>query len=640
MCGIAGLICIAPERCREDHTRLVAGMCDLQVHRGPDDRGVENLGRVCLGSNRLAIIDLSAAGHMPMNDGEGRWIVYNGEVYNFQALREELRGLGHEFKSRTDTEVVLHAYKEWGERCFERFSGMFAFALYDSTTDAVVLARDQFGKKPLYYTQRDGHILFASELKALASVCTRLEPNHQRIAEWSLYRNVDFGSSDTLFAGISSLPPGHFMKIRGRQMGAARRYFAPESLVTADLYREFAGMPVKALLQKLDRQIADGVRDRLIADVPVGTLCSGGVDSSLITALCARERPDMLAFNISVKGFRDLDESIYAEKVTRALGVRLISCTADAQVFRDNLVRAIYYSDQPLTHPNSVFFMKVSELARQHGVIVLLSGEAADELFGGYVHRYRRYGQMKRMEAWFKYVPKKLRRALATAGYASDRVPITEFSDYEGLLAHATSFLDRYSRADLRARSAAAYSFVANETDREVLGAMLADITNFLTPLLRRLDRMTMAASVECRAPFLDQRLVHTMVNLPLSFRLRGRTDKWALKTIATDYLPREIVRRRKLGFPLPVADYLAPLAQPAVFENGFCVQTLGMNPAGLAHAVGAWRDNVNGFFNLLALEIWGRLFFFREGVDEVSGRLQHASGTPVDAARTSRVAA
>ena len=639
MCGLSGLICLTATRCGEDHARIVAKMRDVQVHRGPDDSGIADLGHVCLASNRLAIIDLSSAGHMPMTDGEGRWIAYNGEVYNFQALREELAKLGHTFKSRTDTEVVLHAWREWGDRCFERFSGMFACAIYDTHTDTVVLARDRFGKKPLYYAQRDGHILFASELKTLASVCSRLEPNHQRIAEWSLYRNVDFGASDTLFAGISSLPPGHFLEIRGRQLGTPRRYFAPEAMVSRELYEKLSAQPVDQLLHEIDRQIADGIHDRLMADVPVGTLCSGGIDSSLITALCARERPDMLAFNIAVKGYKELDESAYAEKVTDSLGIRLISCPANGQIFRDNLARAIYFSDQPLTHPNSVFFMKVSELAREHGVLVLLSGEAADELFGGYVHRYRRYAQIKRMEAWLRYVPKRVRRAISAAGYASDRVPITEFSDYEGLLAHATSFLDRFARAELRARSAAAYGFVANEADREVLGAMLADITNFLTPLLRRLDRMTMSASVECRAPFLDQRLVHTMVNLPLSFRLRGRTDKWALKTIAAKYLPREIVHRKKLGFPLPVADFLAPLAQPALFENGFCTQVLGMSPAGLAQAVGAWRGNVNGFFNLLALEIWGRMFFFHQSVDEVSDRLRHAGASRAGAQRAPQAA-
>ena len=348
-------------------------------------------------------------------------------------MREECLRLGHQFRSRTDTEVVLHAYREWGVRCFERFSGMFALAIFDSNTDTLVLARDRLGKKPLYYTQRDGHILFASELKALASVATKLEPNHQRIAEWSLYRNVDFGSSDTLFAGISSLPPGHFLEIRARQPSAPRRYFAPpKSLVSAELYAKLAGTSTEALTQQLSRQIADGVRDRLVADVPVGTLCSGGIDSSLITALCARERKDTLAFNIALKDHRALDESGYAQIVTRSLGIRLISCDADARMFRENLVRAIYYSDQPLTHPNSVFFMKVSEVARAHGVIVLLSGEGADELFGGYVHRYRRYGQIKRMQGWLNHLPARMRRAIATAGYAIDRVPITEFSDYEG----------------------------------------------------------------------------------------------------------------------------------------------------------------------------------------------------------------
>jgi len=639
MCGIAGLICVTPGRCREDHTRIVARMRDLQVHRGPDDEGLADLGHVSLASNRLAIIDLSSAGHMPMSDGDGWWITYNGEVYNFQQVRTELIRLGHHFNSKTDTEVVLRAWREWGAGCLERFSGMFAFAIYDSRNDVVTLVRDRFGKKPLYYTSRDGHILFASELKAIASACAKLEPNFHRVAEWSLYRNVDFGSSETLFAGISALLPGHLVEIRGRQLGAPRRYYAPEAQVSRERYERLNSLSSQVLTRELSGLMAAGVRERLVSDVPVGTLCSGGIDSSLITALCARERRDMLAFNIAVEGYSELNEGIYAEKVAKGLGIKLLSCRADGQVFRDNLVRAIYHSDQPLTHPNSVFFLKVSEFARSHGVYVLLSGEAADELFGGYVHRYRRYRQIKRIESWLRHLPARLRRAIAAAGYACDRVPITEFSDYEGLLAHSTSFLDRFARVELRQRCNDAYRFVKDDGDREVLGAMLADISNFLGPLLRRLDRMTMAASVECRAPFLHAELVHTVVNLPLKFRLRGGTDKWALKAIAADYLPREIVHRRKLGFPLPVADYLAPLALPVLFEDGFCLQMLGMNQAGLMQSVANWRDNVNGFFNLLALEIWGRLFFFRQPVDEVSEHLRRFSTASAGATRTRQAA-
>ena len=639
MCGIAGLVCVTPSRCRDDHSRIVAKMCDLQVHRGPDDRGVVDVGNVCLGSNRLSIIDLSAAGHMPMSDGEGAWIVYNGEVYNFMEVRDDLSRRGHQFRSKTDTEVVLRAFREWGEACLSRLRGMFAFAIYDSKSDTVTLVRDRFGKKPLYYLCQDGHILFASELKTLANACSSLEPNHRRLAEWSLYRNVDFGASDTLFAGISALQPGNVITIHAGKLSTPRRYYAAEAHVSQETYTRLGALSAPALTEELGGLITAGVRDRLVSDVPVGTLCSGGIDSSLITAICARERKDVLAFNIAVEGYPKLDESVYADRVARHLGIRLLSCPANAEVFRDNLVRAIYHDDNPLTHPNSVFFLKVSELARSHGVIVLLSGEAADELFGGYMQRYRRYRQFKRLEAWLKYLPQRLRRAIALAGYASDRVPITEFSEYEGLLAHSTSFLDRFARVELRARCAATYRFVKDDMEREVLGAMLADVTNFLTPLLRRLDRMTMAASVECRVPFLDQRLVHTVINMPLSLRLRGSTDKWALKAIASDYLPREIVHRRKLGFPLPVTDYLAPLAQSALFDDGFCIQSLGMNRAGLVKSIEDWRQNVNGFFNLLALEIWGRLFFFRQSVDEVNEQIKRTAGTPPPGVKTRQAA-
>src|SRR5262245_9211397 len=214
MCAIAGLVCLK-EQCRhQDHAAIVRRMCDLQVHRGPDDQGVSSLGPVCLGSNRLSIIDLSRAGHMPMSD-ETRswWIVYNGETYNFRQLRDELLSHGCAFHSKTDTEVVLRAFQHWGEGCFDRLVGMFAFAIFDRQTNTITLARDRFGKKPLYYTCRDGHFYFASEVKSLLQACGDPRPNYQRLIEWSLYRNVDFGSPDTLIEEVSSLPPGHFLRV-------------------------------------------------------------------------------------------------------------------------------------------------------------------------------------------------------------------------------------------------------------------------------------------------------------------------------------------------------------------------------------------------------------------------------------------
>lgn len=637
MCGIAGLVCLK-SGCREqDHVALVSHMCDVQVHRGPDDRGVHALPDVCLGSNRLSIIDLSKAGHMPMSTEGGRyWIVYNGETYNFQQLRAELVSLGYRFASNTDTEVVLRAFEHWGDGCFERLVGMFAFAIFDSDTGTLTLARDRFGKKPLYYTHHDGHFLFASEVKALLRICSDPRPNYQRLIEWSLFRNADFGSPDTLIDGLSSLQPGHFVKICRARLGTPQSYYSPASQVRADVYERFMRASPQTVTAEIESLIQASVRARLVSDVPLGTLCSGGIDSSLITALCARDLSHVQAFHVSVAGYPDLDERPYAQQVTDSLGIALLTYSMTPDAFRRNLPRAIYHSDFPLTHPNSVAFLLISEFARRHGVVVLLSGEAADELFGGYMQRYRRYRQFLWAQWFLGLLPAKARKVVALAGYASEGIPATTFSEYEGLLAHTTGFLDKFSRNDLRLRCEEAYRFVARDSERAVLAAMLADVTNFLTPLLRRLDRMSMAASVECRTPFLDHHLVRAIVNLPLSYRLRGRTDKWMLKEIAVKYVPESVVHRKKVGFPLPVKDYLAPLAKKEFFTNGFCLDVLEMHERGLLEVVTNWEHNVHGFFNMLALEIWGRLFFLRQPVEVVTEEIVELAGGPH---RTSQVA-
>jgi len=627
MCGISGLYCF-DVHCDEDHSATVATMCRTQHHRGPDDTGVESIGPASIGSNRLSIIDLSAAGHMPMHDPQsGAWIVFNGEVYNYAAIRPELEALGHHFHSRTDTEVVLHAWLEWGERSLERFAGMFAFAVYDPRSDRLVLVRDRFGKKPLYYTHQGTHLLFASELKSLASVSGRGKVNWQQLMEWSLYRNIDFGPTDTLFDGFSAVPAGHLMEIHGGEVSAPRPYYSLESQVRREEYERLDSLAPETLRAEIEAKVLTAVEDRLISDVPVGTLCSGGVDSSFITAVAAHGRKDLLAFNVSVTGAGAQDESPFARRVTDWLGIRLLTLEADGRSFRDNLVRAIYYSDYPLTHPNSVYFLLISEFARSHGVKVLLSGEAADELFGGYAHRYRRYGQYRQLQRLVGRLPAKLRRLVVAAGYAAENVPVAEFTGYEGLMAYTTSFIDRFSRMELRARCEDAFGFVPSEVDRGMLGGMLADMTNFLAPLLRRLDRMSMGASVECRVPFLDHRLVETAVNLPLSRRLRGSEDKWLLKEIAARHLPRDIVYRKKLGFPLPLRDYIAPLANEAIFRDGYCVEELHLNRRGLAQLVARWPENVDGFFSLLSLEIWGRLYMRGESIEALNEHLALRGG-------------
>ena len=627
MCAIAGIVCLKRQCREEDHSAVVAKMCDLQHHRGPDDRGIVSLGHVCLGSDRLSIIDLSEAGHMPMADeSEDWWIAYNGEVYNFKELRDELIRFGHAFRSRTDTEVVLHAFKEWGEKCLDRFVGMFTFAVYNQQTDTLTLVRDRFGKKPLYYTQRNEHVFFASELKALLSRCDNAKLNKQRLIEWSLYRNVDFGSPETLIENVFALLPGHVLKIEQGRIDSPRCYYAPELQVDRDRYLHLSQQNPESISQAVELLIESSVRERMVSDVPLGTFCSGGIDSSLVTAVAARQQKDIAAFHVSVAGYEAMDESRYAKQVAQALGIELFTYSLEREAFRRNLPRAIYHSDVPLTHANSVAFLLLSEFARRQGVKILLSGEAADELFGGYMQRYRRYRQLLLLKRWVAYLPSKIRKGFAMAGYACNGVPFTGFSEYEGLLAHSTAFLDNFARESLLLRCADAYQFIQNDTERLVLAAMLADVSNFLTPLLRRLDRMSMAASVECRVPFLDHRLVHTVINLPLSYRLRGSTDKWLLKEIASRHLPQNVVYRKKLGFPLPLKDYLAPLAREELFHDGFCVEFLGLHRRGINEAISNWSQNVDGFFNLLALEIWGRLFFLKQSLPELTDRINCAS--------------
>jgi asparagine synthase (glutamine-hydrolysing) len=618
MCGVAGLVCLTDQCREEEHVALVKKLSGLQRHRGPDDEGVVSLGKVCLGSVRLSIIDLSEAGHMPMANQNGRWwISYNGEVYNFKDLRDDLIRCGHSFRSKTDTEVVLHAFEEWGEDSISRFVGMFAFAAYDRQGNTLTLVRDRFGIKPLYYMLVEGHVFFASEMKALIQVGSSLKINKQRLIEWCLYRNVDVLNPETLVEHIYSVLPGHVVTIQNGQI-SSRCYYSPPLQVEQELYDRNHKLGATEVIAELDGLLHQSITDRLVSDVPVGTLCSGGLDSSLITSVAARHHQQITAFHVSVSGYPGLDEKAYAEAVTRSLGLRLISHSLTGEGFRRELPRAIYLSDVPLTYPNSVAFSLICQVARDNGVIVLLSGEGADELFGGYAWRYRRYRNFLRARRFLSLLPAKLRRGIQTAGYACDGMPGNSFR-FNELLPHTVSFIDKYARREWSQRCEDAYHFVSNPFDRSVLGATLGDLNDFLTSLLRRLDRMSMGASVECRVPFLDHRLVKKVINLPLHYRLNRSSDKWVLKQVATRYLPSKILNRKKAGFPLPFYDYLAPLADARLFDKGFCTENLGLHPKGVQEVVASRRHHVQAFFNLISLEIWGRLFFLRETPEQLT---------------------
>lgn len=624
MCGLAGLFLAEGARAGAREEELVRRMSTAQAHRGPDDSGVQSVGRACLGSLRLSIIDLSPAGHMPMSDESGRFtLAYNGEIYNFAELRAELEGLGHAFRSRTDTEVLLRAWMEWGAAALERFVGMFAFALYDRDEDALTLVRDRFGIKPLYWLRVAGGFAFASELKAFFELGETLRPEERTLAEWALYQNVDGLSHDTLIEGARTVLPGERVTLRGGEPELERWYSPPRRVQRARFERAVAAGE-ESVRQGIEDLVHRAVVDRLVSDVPVGTLLSGGLDSSLVTAVAARHREGIVAFHVSIAEAGELDERRFAEEAARAVGVELVPFELTGAIFRRELARVIRQSDVPLTHPNSVAYALISEVAKRHGVTVLLSGEGADELFGGYAFRYRRYRSVLRFRRWLERMPAKLRKGLEVAGYAGAGLPVTAHR-FEQLLPGAVDFLDRYARRGWTLECEEAYAFAADPTERALLGAMLADLVDFLSPLLRRLDRTSMGASVECRVPFLDHRLAEEAMHLPLAYRVGKRADKWILKRIAADYLPRALVERKKMGFPLPLADWLAPLASAELFADGFCRGELGLDARGLERFLADRREHrarPYALLGLVTLEIWGRLYFLGEPLASVEERI------------------
>ncbi len=616
MCGVAGLVCL-DANCQSDHRGMVTTMCDVQTHRGPDDQGVEMLDSACLGSRRLSILDVSPAGHMPMTEPTGQWwIVYNGEVYNYRALKSELEERGHRFTSGTDTEVILHAVMEWGDEAYDRFVGMFAAAVWDRQTQTLTLARDRYGIKPLHHTTVDGHFLFASELKALRLIRHRARVDRQRLGEWFLYRNADALTPETLVEDILSVLPGQVATVRHGTV-TMRNYYTRLAHVVPERHAAYLADEPHAVVERVDSLLREAVRCRLVSDVPVGTLCSGGLDSSLVTALAGEQTTDITAFNVSLHDAPDLDERRFAERLTRKLGIELVCHTLTPESFRASLPEATYFSDTPLTHPNSVAYLQISRVAREHGVVVLLSGEGADELFGGYSWAYRRLRTLLRLEALLHLLPERAQRQLTLVVYAAAGLPATAHR-FREVLPTAVATIDRFVRMDWQEQCEAAYGFVPDARNRAVLGRMLSDLSDFLAPLLRRLDRMTMAASVESRVPFLDHRLVHEAINLPLTYRLGARADKWLLKQVARRYLPRRDIWRKKMGFPIPLGTYVAPFADERFFREGFCETVLGLRWSGLRHYVARWERDPYAFFGLLTLEMWGRMFVRGETLEEV----------------------
>ena len=530
-------------------------MRDTLTHRGPDDRGVFIGEGVGLGSRRLAILDLSPLGHMPMSVGSGRYIgVYNGEVYNFRELREELRQQGYRFRSETDTEVILTLFDAHGPDMLEKLNGMFAIAIWDTEQRRLFIARDRLGVKPLYYAFADGALWFASEEKALFAAGVSRDFDPSTWSELLCFRYV--AGTRTPFAAVQRLLPGHWMLWSEGRVEIRRWWSLSEKARAAreDGPRD----PVSWFAETFDSSVAY----RAISDVPVGVLLSGGLDSSSVALSLARlPGPPVASFTVRFSD-QTYDESPLARQVAARGGLEYHDLVVKDEELLSELTRASYLNDEPLVHGNDLHLLAISRYARPR-VTVLLSGEGADETLGGYV-RYRpllhphllasgraAIGAAARWSPWASKRLAKLQRFLDlrdTSQFvlfnACDVLP----SDLARIGMDAAAGLD-YRRRVLDE----AVRLYPREPVRQ---AMYSDQHTFLCSILDRNDRMTMGSSIECRVPFLDYRLVEGLAGLPTRLLVSMRRGKLLLRRALGDRLPASVQRAPKWGFAVPWHTY------------------------------------------------------------------------------------
>jgi asparagine synthase (glutamine-hydrolysing) len=628
MCGIVGIVNANPRE-SVDEARLKR-MRDVLRHRGPDGEGLWIDGPVGLGHRRLSIIDVTG-GAQPMTNEDGRlWITYNGEIYNHAELRPRLQARGHRYQSRSDTETILHLYEEDGERCVERLRGMFAFAVWDRRRGRLLLARDRLGIKPLYYAHTEHELLFASEIKAILAVSGRRAAlNTAILPEFLATRYV--AGAETFFQGIHKLLPGRTLSWSLDEGLCTRRYWqVPE--VAGD------GRSFTARAGEVRERLDAAVRSHLMSDVPLGLFLSGGLDSSALAALMARAVPEPIhTFGVGLDE-PDANELPYARLMARSIG----ACHRDVTVTRGEFFQAlpslVWHEDEPIAFPSSVLLNFVSRLARDH-VKVVLTGEGSDELFLGY--------NWYRVTAWNEQLgrlysaatPAAARRAVRAAvgrlpwpirRYASRTFLALEpglralffdsFATFpEGRLRHLLVERPPSAARDPYAAWLGAYHAGSGGTlDR----MSRADMATYLVELLMKQDQMSMAASIESRVPFLDHELVEYVTAMPARFKLRGWRTKAVLRQAIRDVVPREILTRRKMGFPVPVGRWFREAAWPLVAELVLGPRALArglFEPAALRrladeHRAGTARHG-DRLWLLVNLELWHRIFVDGEDV-------------------------
>lgn len=630
MCGIAGRVNFrsgAPV-----DAALIQRMCDLLAHRGPDGEGAHVDGPVGLGHRRLAIIDLSPSARQPMaSEDRQLWITYNGEVYNFQALRADLAGRGHRFRSQSDTEVILTAYREFGVGCLERLRGMFAFAIWDARAQTLFLARDRLGKKPLYYLLDGDGIAFASEAKAfLADPSFKARPNPEAISHYLTYQYVP--SPLTAFQGLRKLPPAHYLLVQDGKV-LTERYW---TLHYAPKHRLTEGEACEQLLARL----REAVKLRLISDVPLGALLSGGIDSSTVVALMAEGCVSRVkTFSI---GF---EEAAYDEREAAAIVATRFGTDHSAFVVRPDvaglLPALVWHCNEPFADSSAVPTYYLAQVTRPH-VTVALSGDGGDEAFGGY-DRYVAHALACRADhflgplrpalaalgAWLPHggdgrgLPRRARRFLeALAAPPAERY--ARWMIHFGAEEKAALCTPEFAAATGGADSLALLRKAFTDTDAQgpVEAAIAADVARYLPEdLLVKLDVTTMAHGLEARCPFLDSEVVEFAARLPVRWKVWGTAKKVLLRRALRDLLPPEILARPKQGFGVPIDTWFRGPLKELAFDTLLSPRATArglFRPAAvrqlLEEHVSRRADRHYQLWNLLMLELWYRTFIDHDG--------------------------
>jgi asparagine synthase (glutamine-hydrolysing) len=625
MCGIAGFVTVAPASGSEG---ILRRMTDAIAHRGPDDYGYHVDHWAALGHRRLSIIDV-AGGHQPMtNETRSLWIVYNGEVFNHAAIRPALVRAGHQYQTRCDTETILHGYEEWGPACVEQFRGMFAFAIWDQDRRTLFCARDRLGIKPLYYYW-DGRLFgFASEIKALLehpAISPALE--EELIPELLGFGYVS--EERTLFRNIRKLMPGHHLTLDlspQPQLRIEQYWDVPTPAQTGEMPTD------DEWVKELRRRLEETVEMRLMSDVPLGMFLSGGLDSSAIAALIRRQTSGPV--KTFAVGYQEeqYSELSYARTVANSIGTEHHEVVIGMEDFFNSLPQLIWHEDEPISWPSSVSLNFVSRLAAEQ-VKVVLTGEGSDELFAGY-ERYRINLLNQKAARAYGIVPPGLRGLIRSqiagtrllGGNLRRRLQHTFIGREDTLESlyldnfYCAFSLEQQNRL-LSSPPSAVYGnylrYWNARPEATPLARMLyADQKTYLVELLMKQDQMSMATSIESRVPFLDHTFVEFAMHIPDRLKIRGGEQKYILKKAVEDLLPREIIYRKKMGFPTPIRQWLRdpradPLYSAIQDRQGFLASLLNLDEVdGLIarHRAGV-EDATDRIWRLINLQVWGDLF-------------------------------